>query len=176
MADKDDALALLGPRICILAGEDDLAGCGTGGGLHALGDRRGLGLGVELRVQDLIKLRRVHHHDRFFLADPAFLDHVRGDLDGGLRGALTVACLQHPQLALLDGELDILHVVVVGLEVLADVGELLVDRGHLALELADRQRGADAGHDVLALCVEEELAVDLLLAAGGVAGECDAGA
>jgi hypothetical protein len=46
----------------------------------------------------------------------------------------------------------------------------------VVLELGDRFRGADTGDDVLALGVDEELAVEHLLAGGGVAGEGDAGA
>ena len=54
--------------------------------------------------------------------------------------------------------------------------ELLVDLGHLVAHLADRLRRADAGDDVLALGVGQVLAVEHLLAGGGVAREGDAGA
>ena len=50
--------------------------------------------------------------------------HVDGDLQGRRRGALAVAGLQHLELALLDRELDVLHVAVVAFEPLADAVEL----------------------------------------------------
>ena len=104
------------------------------------------------------------------------VDHIDGDLHRGDAGALAGAALQDEEPALLDGELDVLHVAVVVFELLRDVGELLVDRGELVLELVDRLRGAHAGDDVFALRVLQELAEELVLAGGGVAGERNAGA
>ena len=48
--------------------------------------------------------------------DQPFGDEVDGDLESRLRGALAGSRLQHPELAFLDGELDVLHVAVVLLE------------------------------------------------------------
>ena len=45
-----------------------------------------------------------------------FLDQRHGDLERGLGGALAGARLQHPQLAALHGELDVLHVAVMVFE------------------------------------------------------------
>ena len=47
--------------------------------------------------------------------------------------------------------------------------------GHGGLQLADGLRGADAGDDVFALGVDEELTIEFVDAVGGVAGEGDAG-
>ena len=55
-------------------------------------------------------------------------------LHRGARGALAVARLQHPELAALDRELDVLHVAVVRLEPLADPQQLLVRRRHRLFE------------------------------------------
>ena len=41
------------------------------------------------------------------------LHEVTGDLESSLRGALTAAALEHIELAVLDGELHVLHVAVV---------------------------------------------------------------
>src|SRR5256885_11242302 len=41
------------------------------------------------------------------LVDEPFLHHVDGDLHSGLRGALAVAGLEHVELALFDGELEV---------------------------------------------------------------------
>ena len=48
--------------------------------------------------------------------DQALVDHVDRDAERRLGGALADARLQHPQLAALDGELDVAHVAVVALE------------------------------------------------------------
>ncbi len=93
-----------------------------------------------------------------------------------MAGALAVARLQHVQLALLDRELDVLDVLEVPLEDRADLQELGVGLGHLVLQLEDGLGGAHAGDDVLALRVDEELAVELVRAVGRVARERDAGA
>ena len=58
----------------------------------------------------------------------------------------------------------------------ADALELVVGGGQVVLELGHRLGRAHAGDDVLALGVHEELAVELLDAVGGIAGEGDAGA
>ena len=110
------------------------------------------------------------------LRDQPLVDHVHGEAHGGEAGALAVARLQHPELALLDGELDVLHVAVVLLQLAADLFELLVDRRHVLLEFGDLLGRADAGDHVLALGVDEVFAVEDLLAGGRVAREGDAGA
>ena len=61
-------------------------------------------------------------------------------------------------------------------EVLRDGGELVVGRGVGLVQLIYGLGGADAGDDVLALGVHQELAVELVLAGGGVTGEGNAGA
>ena len=60
------------------------------------------------------------------------------------------------------------------LERVADLLELLERLGHHLGHLRDRHRGADAGDDVLALRVHEELAHQLLLAARRIARKGDA--
>ena len=103
--------------------------------------------------------------------------HVDGDAHGGEAGALAVAALQHVELALLDGELDVLHVAVVLLERAAHLHELLVDSpAFLRSSSQIGERRADAGDHVLALGVDQVLAVEDVLAGGRVAREGDAGA
>ncbi len=50
-----------------------------------------------------------------------------GDLQGGSRGTLAVTGLEHIELAVLNGELHILHIPVVIFQAACDRGELLVD-------------------------------------------------
>ncbi len=90
-----------------------------------------LGVGIDGRMQKLIERRGIDPRHRFLLGDQFLLGELDRDAQRRLRGALAVARLQHPQLALLDGEFEILHVAIVPLE-----------RGVDALELGEgvRQR------------------------------------
>ncbi len=67
--------------------------------------------------------------DRFFLGDQAFLDEIAGDADGRETVPLGVAGLQHPDLVLLDRELNVLHILVVLFERYADVNCCLYASG-----------------------------------------------
>ena len=91
-------------------------------------------------------------------------------------GALAVAGLQHVELAVLDGELEVLHVAIVLFQARGDLAQLVVDVGHDFLEFEDVDRSANAGDHVFALRVHQELAVKLFRAGGGIAREADAGA
>ena len=200
-AAEDDLLAELALGFGLFSGEDDGAGGHARGGGKAGGEDLGLllGQGVEDGVQELIELLGLDAQHGGLLVDQAFLDEVGGDADGGGGGALAVAGLEHEELAIFNGELHVLHVLVVLLELHADGVELLEDFGHRLLEggilrhalffgdaralgpLAragdgDFLRGADAGHHVFALSVDEVLAVEVgVVARRGVAREGDAG-
>ena len=108
--------------------------------------------------------------------DQALVDQLDRDPEGRAGRALADAGLQHPQLATLDRELDVAQVAVMLLERLHDRHQLVVAALVDALEIGQGHGVADAGHDVLALRVLQVIAVHTLLAAGGVAGEGDAGA
>ena len=90
--------------------------------------------------------------------DKAFLDHLDSDAQSGGCGTLAHAGLEHPELALLDGELDVAHVAVVILKRQEDTLKLLTcgleARG--GLEVGDGLGVADAGDDVLALGVDRK--------------------
>ena len=103
-------------RFGLFGGEHDFAAGGAGRGRQAGGDHLAFGLGIDGRMQELIERRRIDPRHRLLLRDQNFPGHVDGDAQRGLRGALAIARLQHPQLALLDRELEILHVAVVLLE------------------------------------------------------------
>ena len=99
--------------------------------------------------------------DRLLLRDEPFPHHIDRRLDRGETGTLSRARLEDPELALLDRELEILHVREMLFEPVPHVLELAVDRGHLLLEreklrihlltLVDGLRRADSRDDVLAL-------------------------
>ena len=175
VADQHDLLALLAAGCGGVGVEDDLSNGGAGRGGQALSERLG-GVGrIDRRVQQLVELRRFDALQRLVLGDQALVHHVGRDLQRGGCGALAVARLQHEQLAVLDGELEILHVLVVDLEPLHSVEQFVVGLGQDGLHLGQVVRGPDAGHHVLALRIHQELAVKAALAGGRVAGEADAG-
>src|SRR6185437_325325 len=159
-----------GPRRCRQPGRDLFA-------------RR---VGVEGRMQQLVERRRVDAGHRDVAIDQALALHVDGDLQRRFAGALAAPGLEHEELAFLHREFEVLHVAIMALEPVADrfqFGEGLRHRlfhrrllGALALahDLGDRLRRADAGNDILALGVDEELAIEQLLAGRGIAGEGDA--
>jgi hypothetical protein len=66
----------------------------------------------------------VDPHDRFLSADQPLAGHVDGNLECRLGRALARPGLQHPQLAVLNGKFQILHVAVMVFQPVAD-GEKL---------------------------------------------------
>src|SRR4029077_20812850 len=66
---------------------------------------------IENRCKDLIELIGRHALDRCFPVDQFFAHHVAGELHRRYAGAFSVARLQHVHLAVLDGELEVLHIL-----------------------------------------------------------------
>ncbi len=100
-ADEDDLLALLGPGLGVLGGEDDLADGGAGAGRQTLADDLGglLGLGLEVRVEELVELVGSTRVTAVLWSIRPSLTMSTAISDGGLGGALAVAGLQHVELA-----------------------------------------------------------------------------
>ena len=176
-ADQNDLMALGRTRDGVIAREHDLTHGGTGAGVKAVCKRLVLLRGVELRVQELVELSGVDAAHGLLTGDEAFLDHLDSDAQSGGGGTLAHAGLEHPELALLDGKLDVAHVTVVILKRQEDTLKLLTcgleARG--GLEVGDGLGIADAGHDVLALGVNQKVTVELLGAVGRVARKGDTG-
>src|SRR5439155_8978896 len=114
--------------------------------------------------------------DRFLSRDPVFADHVDSDPHRRRAGTLPRPALEDEESLLLDGELDVLHLAVVVLELGAYLFELLVDFGEFVRELVNALRCAHSGDHVLTLLVAEELSEDLPLPGRWTAREGDAGA
>ena len=83
-------------------------------------------LRVKHRMQQLVKLVGTDAHNGFFFVQQAFFDHFDGHADSGLSGTFAVTALQHPEFAVFNGKFHILHVFVVGFEVVANVNQLFV--------------------------------------------------
>ena len=176
-ADQNDLMALGRTRDGVIAREHNLAHGGTGAGVKAACERLVLLGGVELRVQELVELRGVDAAHGLLTSDEAFLDHLDSDAQSGSGGTLSHAGLEHPELALLDGVLDIAHIAVMILERQEHTLELLTcgleARG--GLEVGDGLGVADAGDNVLALGVDQKVTVELLSAVGRITRKGDAG-
>ncbi len=173
-ADEDDVVARLAALLGRVGVEHDRPGGGAGRGVEPLGRDLDLRVRVDHRVQELVELGGVDANDRFLAGDEPLVDHLGRDAERGSRRPLPRAGLQEVERPLLDRELDVLQVAVVGLEAVERVDELLERRRHELLHPLHRLGRADAGDDVLALCVQQELAVQLPLPGGGVPSEADA--
>ncbi len=172
---------------CLVGVEHELAGGGARRSRQPLGQNDAVGVGVEGWMQQLVELTGVDAGDRLLAADQPLLGHVDRDLEGGLGRALARAGLQHEQLAFLHGELDVLEVAEMRFELGAGAIELGEHVRHQAFErrpararaaargLGQGLRRAQARHHVLALRVDQILAVKLVGAGRGVARENDAG-
>ena len=176
-ADEQNFFTLLGGDHRAISVEIDLAGGGAGAGGKTGGD--GLGLldfgQVKNRGEQLFELVGRIAEDGGFGVNELLLDHVDGELQRGGGGALAVTRLEHEQAAFLDGEFDVLHILEMFFQGLADGQQLGVALGHDVLELEHGLGRTDAGDDVFALGVDEEFAVEFVRAVGRVTGERHAG-
>ena len=117
--------------------EHDLARRRAGRGRQAGGDDLALGLRIDRRMQELVERRRIDAvRPPPSSRDQPLAREVDRDAQRRLAGALAVAGLQHPELALLDRELHVLHVAVVLLEDAVDAHELGIGLGHRAFHRA----------------------------------------
>ena len=108
-------------------------------------------------------------------SDLALINKVTCDLDGSLCSPLTISGLKEEQLALLDGELHILHITIVLLKLHGKLHELLVALRKILLKLCDGAGSTNACNDVLTLCIDEVLTIDALLTGGRITCKCNAG-
>ena len=129
---------------------------------------------IDHRMQQLVELGRVDPRHCLLARDQSFVDHVDRGLHRSGGRALRRPRLQQIERVVLDGELDVLHVLVVLLEPSHRFEQLLERCGQLLFHLRERLRGADAGDDVFALRVGEELTVETGLAGRRVTCERDA--
>ena len=82
--------------------------------------------------------------------------------------------MQHENLAVLNGEFEILHILEMRLKGVSDPLQLDQRFGQMFFQIRDRFRCANAGDDIFALGVDEKLAVEHFLAGGRIPGERDA--
>ena len=112
-AHQDNLAALALEELRLLRGEHDLAAGGARRSRQAGGDDVALGVGIDGRMQQLIEAGGIDARHRLVPADQFLLRQLHRDAQRRVGGALAAARLQHPELALLYGEFEILHVAVV---------------------------------------------------------------
>ncbi len=173
-ADEDHGLARLAALLGRVGVEHDRARGGAGRSVEALRGDVDPGVRVDHRVQELVELPGIDTRDRLLARDEALVDHLGSDSKRSRRRALPGTGLQEVERPFLHRELDVLQVAVVALEAVERVDQLLERGRHELVHPLDRLGRADAGDDVLALRVQEELAVELPLAGRRVPREADA--
>ncbi len=180
-ANQHHVLAALLGSCRVVSSEIDSADRGARRGAEARGQHDALAR--EVRMEHGVEVIGRHAGERLLTRDlpptrtrTGALGHVDGHLQRGGTRALADACLQHPELALLDGELGVAHVGVVRFETPEDLEEVGVDHREVLLHVVEVFGVADTRHHVLALRVHEEVPVGLVLAGRRVAREADAGA
>ena len=137
--------------------------------------------GGKLRVQHRIEVFGSDAHQGFLLGDAplaltatAALGHLHCHAECCGSGAFPHARLQHPQLAVLDGELRVAHVLVVVFQTGEDVEQFGMHLRELALECVKVLGVANTRHHILTLGVHEVVAVGRVLPRGRVTGETHA--
>ena len=174
---QDNLFALSVPSLCVVSSEYDLTAGSTRRCAQTLAHRSSSlqSLCIELRVQQSVQVSRIDHQNCFFFGLVSFVYQVASDLQSCLSGSLTVTALQHIQLLVLNSEFHILHIVIVVFQSLANLDEFVVSFREFLFHLCDRHRSTNAGNNVFALCVDQELAHQLLFAGSRVTGECYTG-
>src|SRR3546814_1072006 len=82
------------------------------------------------RVKKLIERGRIHAGYSLLLRNEAFIRHVHGDLQRRLCRTLARAGLEHPELALLHGEFDVLHIAIMRFQDSENLSEFGIGLGH----------------------------------------------
>ena len=126
-------------------------------------------------MQELVELTRFNALHGFPLRNQSLPDHVNRNFHRRRRRALATAGLQHPQLALLHGKFDILHIAVVLFQRLINALKGLIRAGQLACHFRHRLGRPHACDHILALCIGEKLAVKCVFTRRGIAGKCNPG-
>ena len=75
-------------------------------------------------MKKCVEVSGIDHGNCLLLVDHTLVNEVAGNLESSLCGSLAVSCLKHIELAVLNGELHILHVSVMILKDSADLIEL----------------------------------------------------
>ena len=125
----------------------------TRGRRNRLGDERPITAQLELRHQQLGKLRATDAGQGLILGDQALVQELTGDPKGSPRGSLANTCLEHPKFPTLNGELDIAKISIMGLKAAHRQRQLLGNLAVLNRKVSQRQSVANSRDYVLTLCI-----------------------
>ena len=125
-------MTIVVPSLSVVSVEDNLTTSSTRRCGQTLSDylSRSKGLLIEYGVQQLVELLRLAAHDGGLLVNHTFVEQVDSNLHHSSTCTLTVTCLEEPELALLYGELHILHIVIVVLQLVLDAVQLSINLRH----------------------------------------------
>ena len=136
-------------------------------------------------MEKLVNLFRINPEDGLFLGDKAFINHFHSCSYRCSCRTFSGPRLKHPEISLLDGKLDILHISVMFFQRLVHINELVIlivhdlfqrDLGSILLALYIDGHGCpDACNHILSLCILEVLAVEHILSGCRVSGKGNAG-
>ena len=193
---KDNFFLLFSPCLCIVSGEYHLTGSCTGRCGKTFGNNFGsleCGL-VEYRVEKLVEFLRFHTEKCSLLVDFTGTKEIHGNLHHSGTCTFTVTSLEHPELAVLNRELHILHIFVIVFETVCNCYELGSTVGHRLFEGrifgtallfgntlkgspsagtfdSDLLRSTDAGNDVFTLSVDKVFTVEKVFTRSSITAE-----
>ena len=138
-------------------------------------------------MKDFVKLdRRYSHHSGLLVYHP-FIEHIHGHVQCGKPGTFADTALEHPQLPVLDGELYVLHILEMVLEMHPYGVQFLVYVRHGFFErfkvgvmrvlgrFVQRIGSTDAGHDIFSLGVYKPFSVELVVTVCRIPGKSHPG-
>ena len=126
-------------------------------------------------MKQLIQLCRSNTHNCGLFIDKALVKHIHSHCKSCKSCSLTYTALEHPEFAILNCELNILHIVEMMLKVFLNLIQLFVNlwhsilqRGHILVlvvlcSVVERVRGSDTCYNILSLRIDEPLSVELVL-------------
>ena len=186
------------PLLCIVGEEDNLTTSGTWRSWQTTCQHLSLHLCglVEYWVKKFIELVWLTAQESCLLINLALTKQVHGNLHHRCTRTLSVTSLEEPEVTLLNGELHILHIVVVLLQLILDVVQLSINLRHslfhrrifrstsclvdmLLLCPTDRAflgnllRSTDTCYHVLTLCIDQVLTIETVLTGSGITAEAN---
>ena len=141
---------------------------------------------IEYWMQKLIKFLRLTAQDSSLLINHTLVKEIHGNLHHSCTCTLTITSLEEPEFAFLYGELHILHIVIVVLQLILESIELLVKLRHslfhrrilsyalllrdastlspaLRTDLCNLLWCTDTSYNVLTLCIDKVLTIEEVL-------------
>ena len=170
---QNNSVACFCSSLCFLCCEINLT-CGSAGGCGQPLAQSLCSLQcslVECRVQQLVKLFGFYSQQSLVCCNQTLVYHFNRDSQSRVCSSLTVSCLQEEQLAFFNGEFHILHIFIMLFQCVCDIHELIVNTGHIFLQLCNGVRCTNTGNYVLALCIYQIFTQHSLFACSSVSCE-----